>query len=469
MRVLISNDIKIYNPSEDILTWISNNMIITNPLYKQMKLLGKEDTIRLKHIPEKLKLYTDIRGCITLPFGVLYAIWPLIKNHEVTTTFNDNGQISFKNDVSLLSPYDYQETAINAMLRAKGGVLKAPCRSGKTMVGINLVHRIGKKALWLCHTGDLLRQAKDDFLKVFPNAKIGLTTNGILEIGEDITISTVQTMDKIDPRIYENVFDIVIIDECHHCVSSPTQTKMFGRVISKIQARYKYGLTATPDRNDGMSRAMYAYIGTSQDGSFKPTYEIPPTAVKKIDAIHFKYELNSGYTTEKMYELYDASGMMVYNKLLSNLVENEQRNQSIIENIKKCHEEQRKQCVLSHRKSHCKHLVEKLNDIGINAVLCTGDISDKRRKEILDQTIDWDVIIATNSLLKEGITINELDTLHLVTPFKDGNLATQCVGRIEGCSPNKKQPIAFDYVDMDIPYCVKRYDDRRRALRKRKK
>lgn len=469
MQVLIDKEIRIYDPTDELLMWINSNTIIDNPLYKQMKMMGKDDVIRRTHIPEKLKLYTDRRGCITLPFGLLYGIWNMIKDHDVTVKFNDNGFISFKDDEPILYPYDYQEEALEAMLKAKGGVLKAPCRSGKTMVGINIAKRLGKKTLWLCHTGDLLRQVKDDFLKVYPNAKIGLTTKGQLEIGEDITISTVQTMDKIDPRLYENEFDVVIIDECHHCVSSPTQTKMFGRVISNINARYKYGLTATPTRSDKMDKAMYAYIGMSPGGGFEPTHEIPASKVKKIEAIHEKFEIESGYNTEMMYKLYDASGMMNYVKLINELIDNSTRTDKIIANIKECHKQHRKQCVLSSRKSHCQEIVAKLNSEGVKAVLCTGDVKDKIRKDIIDQNIEWDVLVATYSLLKEGLTINALDTLHMATPFKDGNLATQCVGRIEGYLENKNQPIAYDYVDVDIPYCIKRFDDRRRALKKRKK
>jgi superfamily II DNA or RNA helicase len=244
---------------------------------------------------------------------------------------------------------------------------------------------------------------------------------------------------------------------------------MFGRVISNINARYKYGLTATPTRSDKMDKAMYAYIGMSPRGCFEPAHEIPASKVKKIEAIHEKFEIESGYNTEMMYKLYDASGMMNYVKLINELIDNSTRTDKIIANIKECHKQHRKQCVLSSRKSHCQEIVAKLNSEGVKAVLCTGDVKDKIRKDIIDQNIEWDVLVATYSLLKEGLTINALDTLHLVTPFKDGNLATQCVGRIEGYLENKNQPIAYDYVDVDIPYCIKRFDDRRRALKKRKK
>ena len=467
MRVEISKNIKIWEPSNEILGWIGNNMVLNNPVYIQLKIMGKEDTIRRNHVPEKLNLYTDSRGVITLPFGTLYAIWNFIKDCEIKTNFNDSGDISIKDDKPTFELFDYQEEAVQNMVKAKGGVLVAPCSAGKTFCGIEIMRRIGKKALWICHTGDLLRQAKEDILIQYPNAKIGLTTEGKVEIGDDITVSTVQTLDKIDKSLYENEFDVVLIDECHHCVSSPTQMKMFGRVLSNINARYKYGFTATVKRGDGMTNSMFSYIGMSRNGNFEATYEIPKDAIKKIPAIHEKFELYSGYDFEKLNILYDSAGMMNYNRLIQTLTEDNTRTEKILQNIKKCDDEGRKQVVLSHRVEHCIEIVEKLNNMGIDAVLCTGKVPNKKRKAILKQEIDWNVQVATYSLLKEGISIKELDTLHMITPFRDEGMAIQCVGRIERFLENKKQPIAYDYVDIDIPYCVKRFADRKRALKKR--
>jgi superfamily II DNA or RNA helicase len=336
-------------------------------------------------------------------------------------------------------------------------------------MGINIIKRIGKKALWICHTGDLLRQAEHDFKKLFPNVKIGLTTEGELNIGEDVTISTVQTLVKIDPELYKNEFETVVIDECVHCTSTPTQMKMFGSVISQIKARYKFGLTATPNRPDGMDKTMYAYIGCNRKGEFKQMYTVPRSAVKTITAEHVKVELNSGFDDWQMYKIVNRAGMIEYNKLMSGLVESEERTNKIIENILKCHKEGRKQVVLSHRIEHCEIIVEKLKEQGVDALLCVGKISNKKRDDILKQRVKWDVIVATYQLLKEGISINELDTLHMTTPFKDGNTAVQCAGRVERYLENKKQPIVYDYVDIDIPYCEKRFVDRRRALKRRLK
>lgn len=467
MKVEISNEIVIFEPTIEVINWVNNNLILDNLEYRTMKYLGKEDLIKWKKIPEKICLFYERFSSLILPFGCLRAIWPMIKDCDIHTTFNNAGDISIKNDSPTYELYDYQEEAVREMVKAKSGVLVSPAGSGKTTCGIEIIRRIGKKALWLCHTSDLLRQARDDMLAMYPNVKIGLTTEGKLEIGDDVTISTIQTLEKLDPDLYKNSFDVIIVDESAHVASSPTKMKMFGKILSKIPARYKYGLTATPKRSDGLIKSMYCYLGANLDGVMAPTFKVEKERVKTIPSFHKKIELNSGYDEEKIFELYDESGMLVYNNLITSLSENNERNDKIIENVIECNKYGRKQVVLTLRVSHCEELLRKLKEKGINAELITGKSNAKQREKVLKQQVKWDVIVSTYSLLKEGVSIKELDTLHMATPIKDKAMVVQCAGRIERYLPNKKQPIVFDYVDMDIPYCQKRYTDRRRALKSR--
>lgn len=467
MNTKISNNIIITNPTENILNWIKENLIVDNPIYLQMKKMGKDDTIRWKHIPEKLNLYAKKYDDYVLPFGVLKSLWNDIKQFEYSLSFNKNEDISIKNAIPKFEMYDYQEKAIQEMIKAKGGVLVGQCGCGKTYMGIELIKRIGKKALWLCTTSDLLRQAKQDMQTLYPDIKIGITTEGKLEIGEDVTIATIQTLTKIDPDLYRNEFEVIVCDECAHVATAPTQMKIFGELVSKIPARYKFGLTATPTRSDGMIRAMYAYIGVDNNGNFAPTYKIEKAAVKTIPAQHIKYSVATIKDPLDMMKIYDTSGMLSYNNLIAYLSENENRTMQIIENIENCAKEGRKQVVLANRVSHCEDIVRILQAKGLNAVLVVGKVSAKQRNNILKQITPWDIIVSTYSLLKEGVSINELDTLHLATPIKDKGMIVQCAGRIERYVPDKKQPIVYDYVDSDIPYCEHAYLQRKRSLIKR--
>lgn len=464
MNTLIKNDITIFEPTEQVLQWAETNLVLNNPEYQTMKFLGKDNVIKWKHIPEKLNLFAIKRGALILPFGLLRAVWDMIKDYPYRFEFNNAGDISVKNDEPTFSLYDYQEEAVAEMVKRKGGILTAQCGGGKTICGIEIIRRIGKKALWLCGTGDLLRQAKKDMLEQYPNMKIGLTTEGKLDIGEDVTISTVQTLINIDPDLYKNEFDVIICDEAAHVAATPTKMKMFATVISNIPARYKYGLTATPSRSDGLIKAMYAYIGTDSKGWFSPMFKA--TGGKTIRSIHQRVDLDNGYE-DKLYMFCDTAGMIDYNALISCLSDDTERTEQIINNIVKCSTEGRKQVVLTLRVEHCEQILEMLKKKGINAVLCVGKVSAKQRNDILNQNIKWDVIVATYALLKEGVSIKELDTLHMVTPIKDKGTVVQCAGRIERFLENKKQPIVYDYVDIDIPYCEKAFTMRRRALKSR--
>ncbi len=471
MRTIISNDIRIENPTPDIRVWCKEYLTFTNPEYSQLMRMGKENTIRYRHIPEKLAVYSEDGDILTVPFGCLNALRTRIErgSDKIYQSFNKPSPISFKNAKAqgIDSFYDYQEDTINSALEAKGGVLVAGCGAGKTYLGMELVRRLGQRALWLCHTGDLLRQAKDDLLKLYPMAKIGLTTEGELKIGEDITIATVQTMSKIDPYLYKDKFNVIICDECAHVCGTPTKLKMFTSVISKIPARYKFGLTATPVRADGLINAMYAYIGTNPNGTFSPTYKVDRERVNTMEAEHIKLEIESGFNESNMWRIYDTSGMLDYNKLITELGANQARNEFIVDNIVKCDKEHRKQIVLCLRVDHCERLVEMLQKRGVNALLCVGRVTAKQREKILKQQVDWDVIVATYALLKEGVSIKELDTLHFCSPAKEKGLIVQCAGRIERYLEGKKQPIIYDYVDMDVPYCVNAYKKRKTALKKR--
>ena len=171
---------------------------------------------------------------------------------------------------STIKPYDYQEEAIKSAVAARQGVIVAPCGAGKTQIGLEIAARIGGRTLWLTHTADLLTQSMERAKTYFglTNGDYGTITAGKVDIGNVITFATVQTMNKIDLSKVKDKWDVVIVDECHHVVGTPTQVMMFYHVISNLKARYKFGLTATPKRSDGLSPCMFALIGPKICESF---------------------------------------------------------------------------------------------------------------------------------------------------------------------------------------------------------
>lgn len=465
MKTIISNKIYVYDCTPELYFFISDQLVITNPTWATMKRLGKEDTINRKHIPQKMKLYAELGTMdFALPFGVLNAIWPYIKNYPYELRFNDNGQVIDQNMKISMPLFDYQEEAVQKMIAAKGGILKASAGSGKTQIGIELIKRIGRPALWICGKTDLLNQTVARIHKLYPDIPVGTITDGEVKmVPNGIVVSTVQTLVNVDSSLYKNAFDVVTVDESHACVSSPTNLKMFGKVVENIAARYKFGLTATPDRSDTMIKSMYAILGCSLLGKFEPTFEIAKDKTNTLFAKHIKVDLDTPWT----YDVLDESGVFDYSVLVDYLGHNQKRNQDIVDNVIKASKTHQKQLVLCSRVEQCEIINDMLQARGINSVLLVGNVSKKKRKEILTGTKSWNVISATISLCKEGLDIPELSCLHWAMVVSDKVATIQSAGRIERVFEGKPEPEIYDYVDVNYPYCIGKYKKRVLWLKRR--
>lgn len=442
MKLIIANDLTIENPSQEVIDYCKTKLTIDNPTYLTAKKLGKY----LGNIPPLMKLYIKKGDSLILPFGTLKDIWQL---HPSTfelkiSPFKGN---SLKGNIKL---YDYQENALNALKKGKNGILNAPCGSGKTQIGLSLIKAIGGRALWLTHTQKLLEQSKAR-CELYYEGDFGTITEGEINLGKDITFATVQTMSKIDTNIYKNYFDIVIVDECHHCVGSPTKVMQFYKILSNCNCRYKYGLTATLTRADNLIISLYAIIGpllykiTSQD-----------VGAKIIKAKYEPIMIKLNYDVQ---DYVNVDGTLDFTKLINVLSSNYERNKIIIDNVIK-QDKTRKQIILCHRVKQAYDLAKMIIDNSHLSVACiTGSTSQAKRN------MNADVIVSTYSLAKEGLDIPELSILHLATPQKNESTTRQAVGRIERNIENKQEPICYDYVDVNISYCIGCYKVRKRFLK----
>lgn len=240
-----------------------------------------------------------------------------------------------------------------------------------------------------------------------------------------------------------------LVHNCHHCSGTPTMVKQFYEVVGNCKARYKYGLSATLTRADGLVPTIYALLGDI-------AYKVPESVVgdKIIHAEHVREDINIKYDIR---DYCDTDGMLDYTRLITMLSEDIERSKAIAVNIVR--NVGRKQLVLCHRVQMCKDMVKILEAEGIKADLVVGSVKNRQ--------YGGEVIVATYALAKEGLDIPELEILHLATPQKNESTTKQAVGRIERNIKGKKTPICFDYVDTDIPYCVSAYKRRKNILKKR--
>ena len=468
MNTTIANNIEIKNPTQQILDYCTTNLVMQNPHYNQNKALG----FSTWGVNKQLYLYNyDLNSdTLELPFGLLRNIYPLIKAGEIDYKIKP---VEAKKLLSHIVLTEYQKNAVETLLSAKNGVLVAPCGSGKTNIGLIVASELKTKVLWLTHTRELLKQSEQRARDIFVNIKdgdLGEITEGKVNVGEVMTFATVQTLSRIDLYKLQNTFGCIIVDESHRCCGTEQSATMFYNVVNKLTARYKFGLTATPKRQGGYEKTMFALLG---DIAHKISdEEVAGRRIKaRLKYIHCSTEDNNCiYTTPTKEEIANGKdrGRIDTTKLTTYLTTYAHRNDLIIHEIMHQHSLHKKQIVMSDRVKHCEELYERLKEYGTIKVALFVGKNKKDNTYIRKHYEEFDCIITTYAMSKEGLDMPKLDTLHLTTPKKDNQMIKQCVGRIERYSPNKDDALVIAYKDFNIRYCCRCCDNVRQALGIRK-
>lgn len=315
----------------------------------------------------------------------------------------------------------------------KGAVLFAPCGKGKTVMGLEIIRRLGRKALVLVHKSFLIEQWLERAETFLPSAKVGIWQRDTLPMGdEDIIVGMVQSI--VNPRReYANElfdqFGTIIVDETHRYAAP-----MWQEAISKFTAAWRVGLTATPDRKDGLHDVFFSHIGPIcywMEGH------------KRVPTI---WRINTGLSfPPKSYLLYN--GDVNTSKLVTMVSKVEERTERIVDFAYRAIKQGRKVLILSERVAHVKEMDEllksRVSGLDFTSSIYIGGMKPHQR----EQAAEADVISGTYAMAQEGLDIPSLDTLILATPKTS---ITQSVGRILRDAPDKKDPIVVDFVDDGI-------------------
>lgn len=454
MQVTIGSELVIRDPSPELVGWARENLVLENPEYSRRLRMG----LWTGNTQRQLYLYYVDGDSLVIPCGAARQIRPFLKGAVMKTDLADNGVLEWPGDVPL---YDYQEEAVSAMEKAGCGILQSPCGSGKTQMGIALAARTGRKTLWLTHTSDLLTQSRERAARYFPENILGDITGGKVHVGSHITFATVQTLSRLDLRKFRYAWDCVIVDECHRVSGTPSSARMFYRVVSSLAARYKYGLSATVHRSDGLIRSTFAVLGEVR-------YRVPDEAVEEKTMRVTVQRRDTGVETSR--SCLDTDGTMVYSSLIQYLTEHQARNAMIVSDLEKNREYY--SLVLSDRLEHLRRIRSMLpEELRKESVMIDGKMTSKKARAERIRAIEdmregrKHILFASYSLAKEGLDIPRLDRLYMATPKKDYAVVTQSIGRIARKAEGKDNAVCLDYVDR-IQFCENQWKKRKTSYRK---
>lgn len=335
-----------------------------------------------------------------------------------------------------------QETPHNKLLEhlkreenGGSGLLCLHTAGGKTVITLSLVSHLRQRTCVLVHKSILLQQWKERIQQFLPEAKIGIVQGKEKTFSEDcdIYIVMIQTLQNIPTVPF--IFGFTIVDECHHL---PSET--FSRVLFKVNARYMLGLSATPQRMDGLTRLLHWHLGeiVYQEKPDRGGQKTTRVEVHRFDSSPLKLDVKR------------------YSQCITKLTEHTVRNRYIIEATRQIfvadRDRKRRLLILTDRVNHAVHLRDELE----TAMDTTWDISAKRTCGLLVAGMSQDffkletgkdIVLGTYGLMLEGVDIPELNGILLATPRRS---VAQAIGRILRKVHRDIHPLIVDISDSDF-------------------
>ena len=420
-------------------------------------------------------LGSDEGKYIVLPRGLREEILKKFDNAGISYKIEDKrtkGQelnISFRGELR-----ESQIPAVETMLENETGILHAAPAFGKTVVCCDMIARRGISTLILVDRADLMNQwikRLEEFLDIdeeLPEyqTKTGRTRKrksliGNLQGAHDtltgiVDVAMIRSLKKKDgfhPKLKE--YAQVYFDECHHAASDSAI-----EVLQEINAKYVYGVTATPKRGDGKEKINEFLLGPIR-------YRF--TAKDRAEEQNINHLVYPRFTrTVKPHHLSKTPyGNDAYELIRNNDVRDEQ----IIRDVADCVQAGRTPVVLTKYVDHAKKLSERLKTYADRLILLTGANGTKARRAQVEELNKVDnsdslILVGTGSLLGEGFDFPRLDTLFMATPVSGENVVEQYVGRLNRDYDGKENVIVYDYVDSHIPKFDKMYSARMKAYKK---
>lgn len=328
------------------------------------------------------------------------------------------------------------------------GLLISATGTGKTYASAFAMRELGfQRVLFLVHRGQLARQTKKSYERVFgETVSMGLVGAGNHEYEKDYVFATVQTLNREEHlrRYAPDAFDCIILDEAHHSSADTYQ-----KIMNYFTPKFWLGMTATPDKRDDKEAGRNIY----EIFHYQIAYEIRlQQAMEENMLCPFHY---FGICDIFMSEENGTKDLVKkdFNKLIS-----DERVRHIVRQAQYYgySGERVKGLIFCSRIEETKELSKKFNELGYRTIPLNGDATEEERAEAFErlamdesdataqrQPLDY---IFSVEILNEGVDIVEVNQVIMLRPTESPIVFIQQLGRGLRKAEGKEYVVILDFI-----------------------
>lgn len=364
-----------------------------------------------------------------------------------------------------VQPYLHQEEMLEDLEaeRLKGynrNLLVAATGTGKTVIAAmdhrRLCETAGRdlKLLFVAHRQEILKQAMRTYRDVMQDGAFGELYVGDHkpEQGQHI-FASVQSLNALGiEKLEPDSFDVVVIDEFHHAMAST-----YRRLLDHLEPQQLLGLTATPERGDGVNVAQQFFDGRTASelrlwdaldaDLLVPFHYFGVSDDVDLSQLEWK---RGNYDTAQLDRLYtgnDARAGKVVRELRDKVIGTGQMRALGF-------------CVSV---QHAYYMAEVFNRAGIASVAIHGGTNDAERALALSRLGELEInCIFAVDLFNEGLDLPQVDTILMLRPTQSATIFLQQLGRGLRRAEGKAVLTVMDFIGQQRREF--RFDLRYRAL-----
>jgi superfamily II DNA or RNA helicase len=330
----------------------------------------------------------------------------------------------------------HQEEAMESLerLRAEGNTIALVTHAqgaGKTVTAITDARRNGGRTLFVAHTRELVLQAKSQFDKLWPDVTTGLFLEDAHETEKHNLVATVPSIIRHLILFAPEDFDYLIIDEAHHATAESYQ-----KLLRYFRSKFTLGLTATPDRADGLS-ALEIFRNAAHRLSLREAIEKGELVPIRCVRVRTNIDLTRVRFNQIQYNRRDIEESVLVPS----------RDQLIVDTYSQ-HVPGRKAVAFCVNVRHGEDLAGRFQAHGIPARSVSGRMSVTDRKATLDAFARGELrVLCACDLLNEGWDCPDVEVLLMARPTLSKVIYLQQLGRGTRKAAGKECLIVFDFVD----------------------